>query len=362
MSGLRKRFGANAGRFQHNQSNKAPQPTDPRIELTVAAVERGDSVVLITLRAPDGKLLDGYEPGCHADFYLEDAEGRELVRQYSLFPMDHLGVAGEEDCYGIAVKLEENSRGGSIALHNLEVGDTVRIGRPRNNFPLAPGAKRSILVGAGVGIAPIYSLARDLQRHDADYSVLYFASSEERAVMRRAIEEYLQGKTKSIFASGAREKQASYIEDALRASDVPAEDTHVYVCGPQGFMDGVIEVATKALPESNVHWEVFRAAEETLAGDSRADGPFEVHFEGETYAIPAGESVLDVFEDEDVPIMSQCFEGTCGTCIMRVVDGTPDHRDSVFTEEQHERGAFATCVSRSLSPTLTLERWKNMAR
>ena len=61
-----------------------------------------------------------------------------------------------------------------------------------------------------------------------------------------------------------------------------------------------------------------------------------------------------------MPILSQCEEGTCGTCIMRVTDGTPDHRDSIFTEEQHENGAFATCVSRSLSPTLTLERWRNL--
>lgn len=359
MSSLRKRLGGIAARFQ--RETEVP-PADPRVELTVADVQRGDSVVLITLHTPDGKRLHGYEPGCHADFYLRADSGEELVRPYSLFPMDHLGVEGKDGAYGISVKLEENSRGGSIALHKLEVGDTVRIGKPRNNFPLAKDAKRSILVGAGVGIAPIYSLARDLQRNDADYSVLYFASSEERAVMQRTIEEYLQGKTKSIFATGERDQQAGYIEEAFRASDVPAEDTHLYVCGPQGFMDGVVEVASQTLPASHVHWEVFRATEETLAGDKRADGEFEVHFGGETYTIPEGESVLDVFEDEDVPIMSQCFEGTCGTCIMRVIDGTPDHRDSIFTEEQHERGAFATCVSRSLSPSLTLERWKNSVR
>ena len=278
------------------------------------------------------------------------------MRQFSLFPTHYLG--DKEGAYGIEVKCEAGSKGGSAAIHRIEVGDTLRIRPPRNNFPLAKDAKRSVLVGAGVGIAPIFSLARELQIQHADYSVLYFASSEERALMRHLIDTYLHGQTKSIFASGERDKQAGYIEEALAASAVPAEDTHLYVCGPHGFMDGVIETALASLPQDNIHFETYRPTKETLAGNHDADGAFDVIFNGETYHIPEGESVLDVFEDEDVPILSQCAEGTCGTCVMRVIDGTPDHRDSIFTEERHEKGAFTTCVSRSLSPTLTLERWR----
>lgn len=348
-------FASRQARQEHPDS-----PSDA-IELTAVDVERAHGIALITLETHDGSPIPGYEPGCHAEFLLRSPEGEELVRQFSLFPMHHLGAedSGQRAIYGIEVKLETDSRGGSIAAHNIEPGDTVRILPPRNNFGLA-GAKRSILVGAGVGIAPIFSLARELQIQQADYSVLYFASSQERALMRHLIDTYLHGQTKSIFATGERDKQSGYIEEALAASDSAPEDTHLYVCGPQGFMDGVMEVASQHLPKANIHFEAFRAAEETLAGNHDADGPFEVVLNGETYAVPEGESVLDVFEDEDVPILSQCSEGTCGTCIMRVVDGTPDHRDSIFTEEQYENGAFATCVSRSLSPTLTLERWKNL--
>ena len=356
--------------FDNRRARQARQTEQPSgtstpgdaIELTAVDVKRAHGIALITLQTRDGSPIPGYEPGCHADFVLRSPEGEELVRQFSLFPMHQLGAedSGERPIYGIEVKLETDSRGGSIAAHKIEPGDTVRILPPRNNFGLAADAKRSILVGAGVGIAPIFSLARELQMQQADYSVLYFASSQERALMRHLIDTYLHGQTKSIFASGERDKQAGYIEEALAASDTAAEDTHLYVCGPQGFMDGVIEVASAHLPKANIHFETFRPAEETLAGSHDADGPFNVVLNGETYEVPQGESVLDVFEDEDVPILSQCSEGTCGTCIMRVVDGTPDHRDSIFTEEQHENGAFATCVSRSLSPTLTLERWRNL--
>lgn len=348
-------------------SRPSPTPDPARdaghLSLTVTGIERNHGVALITLRTPGGEPLSGYEPGCHCDFFLTGPDGEELVRQYSLFPMSHANAESEgmeTDTYGITVKLEPDSRGGSIALHNVSVGDTLTVDHPRNNFGLAEGAKRSILVGAGVGIAPIYSLARELKRQGADYSVLYFASSKERAMMQGLIDVYLHGQTKSIFATGARDAQAGYIEEALSASSTLPADTHLYVCGPQGFMDGIVEVAGKTLPASNIHWEAFRPAEETLAGDHRADAAFQVEFEGETYTVGEGESVLDVFEDEDVPIMSRCNEGTCGTCIMKVTEGTPDHRDSFFTEEQHENGAFATCVSRSLSPTLKMERWKNV--
>ncbi|UIZ92666.1 oxidoreductase [Corynebacterium sp. CNCTC7651] len=343
-------------------ASKSDIAGEQRFTLNVEEVDHSwDGIALITLSTPNGAPLPGYEPGCHADFFVRCPAGEELVRQYSLFPMTHSGTGeSEKGCYGVAVKREPDSRGGSIALHKVQAGETLSISAPRNNFGLAAGAQRSILVGAGVGIAPIYSLARELKRQGADYTILYFASSAERAVMSHLIDTHLYGQTRSVFASGARDKQAGYVEAALAESDVPAEDTHLYVCGPQGFMDGIIEVAEAHLPKSNIHWEAFRPSEETLAGDHRADGPFEVTFCGETYQIPEGTSVLDVFEDEDVPIMSRCQEGTCGTCVVKVTGGTPDHRDSFFTEEQHEKGAFATCVSRALSPSLTMERWKNI--
>ena len=135
---------------QTRQAEHSEQPgvSGDVIALTAVDVERAHGIALITLQTRDGSPIPGYEPGCHADFLLRSPEGEELVRQFSLFPMHQLGAedAGERAVYGIEVKLETDSRGGSIAAHNIEPGDTVRILPPRNNFALAPGAKRSILV------------------------------------------------------------------------------------------------------------------------------------------------------------------------------------------------------------------------
>ena len=328
------------------------------IPLTVVDVDRNTAdIAVITLTTADGAPLPGYEPGCHADFHLTAKSGEDLVRQYSLFPMTP--NTSNEGRYGITVKVEPDSRGGSEALYDLEAGETVNISAPRNNFGLAQDAQHSILIGAGVGIAPIYSLARGLSRQAADFSVIYFASSAERAVLSHLFDEYCAYKTRNVFATGAREQQGRIVREALHPLTSVAGASHLYVCGPQGFMETVREVAAEYLPPENIHWEAFRPEEKKLQGTALADAPFTVTFRDETFTIPADKSVLDVFEDEDFPIMSQCAEGTCGTCVMRVVDGTPDHRDSVFTAEQHESGAFATCVSRALSDNLTLERWRN---
>ena len=128
-----------AGR-QTRQAERSEHPgaTGGTIELTAVDVERAHGIALITLQTRDGSPIPGYEPGCHADFLLRSPEGEELVRQFSLFPLHQLGTENSDQLgtYGIEVKLETDSRGGSIAAHNIEPGDTVRILPPRNNLSL----------------------------------------------------------------------------------------------------------------------------------------------------------------------------------------------------------------------------------
>jgi ferredoxin len=67
-------------------------------------------------------------------------------------------------------------------------------------------------------------------------------------------------------------------------------------------------------------------------------------------------SILDALEDADIPIMSSCLEGICGTCEATVLEGTPDHRDSMLTEAERNSGnKILTCVSRSRSEKLVLD-------
>ena len=77
---------------------------------------------------------------------------------------------------------------------------------------------------------------------------------------------------------------------------------------------------------------------------------------GRTLTVEPGSSILRAVEEAGVAVLSSCREGTCGTCETDVLDGVPDHRDSVLTEAERAAGdVMMICVSRSLTPRLVLD-------
>lgn len=118
-------------------------------------------------------------------------------------------------------------------------------------------------------------------------------------------------------------------------------------------MDAVREIAGTKLPDEAIHFENFKVSE---PHDGTENSEFDVELEGETHHIPADRSIVEVLNEAGCDIDTSCEEGVCGTCIMEVLEGTPDHRDSVLTESEREAGETMTvCVSRTMDPKLVLE-------
>lgn len=87
------------------------------------------------------------------------------MRQYSL-----CGNPADRQVYRLGILKDPNSRGGSIAAHErLSEGPAVEIGVPRNLFPLEAGARRSILVGGGIGVTPMIAMAHTLSAQDKPF-------------------------------------------------------------------------------------------------------------------------------------------------------------------------------------------------
>lgn len=320
-----------------------------------------EDLAVVEFHFPGGAALPEYSPGCHVDVTLTGPNGTQLVRQYSIFdlssPTDVHAEGQAARTYGIAVKKEENSRGGSTAMLRLRAGDDLLVSKAHNNFELVSGAGYYVLVGAGVGIAPMLSMAQHLQQQRTPFMVLYFATSQERAVLRDKLREACGDSLIEIFGEPRTRQEEIYRHLLAQA---PAR-TVFYVCGPQGFMSNAQSIVRDYLPREDFHWENFHPDQEALTGQKNAgagDGAFHVEYCGEELNIPADKTVLEVLEEADLPVMSRCLEGTCSTCIMKVVEGEPDHRDSVYNDKMYDEGAFAPCVSRALSPKLVLERWR----
>ena len=75
-----------------------------------------------------------------------------------------------------------------------------------------------------------------------------------------------------------------------------------------------------------------------------------------TLTVPPQRSILSVVEEAGVGVLSSCAEGTCGTCETRVLDGEPDHLDSVLSEVERDASeCMMICISRSCTPRLVLD-------
>lgn len=295
------------------------------------------------LQRPDGAPFDPYPAGAHIDIVGPTA----VVRQYSLCSRPD----SAED-YVIAVKLEPESRGGSAALHDqVTVGQELEISAPRNLLAVAPHADRHILVAAGIGVTPMISIAYHLHRAGQEFDLHYFARSRGEAAFCDLLSEDSGFGERVHFHFGLkREDQPSALDKAF-VGLTPA--SHVYTCGPEGFMKRVQEHASAVIPEDNVHIEHFQAGEPV---DTDSDTPFEVELDGEVYEVPVGKSIVQVLAENDVEVDTTCQEGICGTCIMGVLSGQPDHRDQCMSSsEKKANDQIAACVSRARSSRLVLD-------
>ncbi len=315
-------------------------------ELSVRVVKKAveaEGICSFELAAPPGQELPDFAAGAHIDVHL--APG--LVRQYSL-----CNDPAERHRWRIAVLREAASRGGSAGMHErVRVGDMLRVSVPRNLFGLLP-AGPSLLMAGGIGVTPLLSMARALHRQGRDFQMHYSARSAGRMAFRPEIEA-------ATFAHRVRfhvdDGDASQKLDAEAVLRNASTDTHLYVCGPGGFMEHVLGTARRlGWPDSRLHREYFAAG----PVDTSADGAFEVRLvrSGKRCLVPADKTVLEVLLGQGIDVPSSCEAGVCGTCLTRVFEGMPDHRDTVLTDdERRANDQFTPCCSRSLTPILVLD-------
>jgi vanillate O-demethylase ferredoxin subunit len=77
---------------------------------------------------------------------------------------------------------------------------------------------------------------------------------------------------------------------------------------------------------------------------------------GKIIPVAADKSVVQALAAAGIEIITSCGEGVCGTCLTRVLEGTPEHWDSYLTpEEQAANNQFTPCCSRSESALLVLD-------
>jgi len=319
--------------------------TAPTLQVRVArkAAEAQD-IVTLELVAADGSALPAFSAGSHIDVQLPNG----FTRQYSL-----CNDPQETHRYQIGVLRDAASRGGSAAVHDLlKEGDVLTISAPRNHFGLAHEAKKHLLLAGGIGVTPILCMAERLANTGGDFAMHYATRAPERTAFRQRI-------AASAFAARVQfhydNGDAAQKLDLQALLSQPEAGTHLYVCGPKGFMDAVLNTARAAgWPEAQIHYEFFGA--EVAKSDSDASFEVKLASSGRIVMVPKDQTVVQALAAAGVDIVISCEQGVCGTCLTRVLEGVPDHKDSYLTpEEQAANDQFTPCCSRSKTPQLVLD-------
>ncbi|QHJ01622.1 2Fe-2S iron-sulfur cluster binding domain-containing protein [Xylophilus rhododendri] len=302
-------------------------------------------VLHLRLRSADGAPLPAFEPGAHVDLHLGDG----LVRQYSL--------CGDPDLPGdwqLAILLARPSRGGSQAVHDrLAPGSRWTVSPPRNQFPLAAGTRRAVLLAGGIGITPLLAMAWRLHRLGTPFTLHYAVRGQDSAAFAGLLQDTPFADRVHLHADDGPAAQQL---DILQALGEPQPGTHAYTCGPEGFMRAV-QAGARALgwPADHCHQEHFQPPDEEV---QPADRAFTVQAarSGVTVQVPVGCSISSVLLKAGVTVWTSCEQGVCGTCLTPLLAGEADHRDRYQTaEEKAAQNQVALCCSRALSPTLVLD-------
>lgn len=303
---------------------------------------QAEGIHAFELADPDGGLLPEVAAGAHVDVHLSG----DLVRSYSL-----AGDPADRSHWLLGVLREANGRGGSRALHDgAQVGSLLTVGAPRNAFARVPGARHTVLLAGGIGITPLKAMAHELAAQGRSFELHHCVRTPRHAAFADELRALVpQGRLHHHFDGG----------DPSRGLDIaallrqPADGTHVYYCGPAGFMKACAEATAHWAP-GTVHSEHFKAPEP--APKAMAAGAFEVRLarRGITLQVQPDQTIVRAIELAGLSVPTSCQSGLCGTCKVDYLEGEVDHQDYILSDEEHRR-CLTVCVSRARSGTLVLD-------
>jgi vanillate O-demethylase ferredoxin subunit len=298
-----------------------------------------DTVCVFELADIEGGPLPPFTAGAHIDVHLDS----HLIRQYSL-----CNSPRERHRYLIAVQRETLSRGGSRFMHEqIETGQSLRISAPRNLFELHPSGNTHVLIGAGIGITPLLSMAHELAQRGDIFELHYRTRDPARSAFLGQLTEEFPEQVHPYF------DRTSFAAATLPGR--PAPDKHLYVCGPQIFMEQMLDIARRlGWAETHLHREFFTAKAVSSAGDHAFE--IEIASSGATLWVAADQTVHQALDAAGIDVPISCGKGICGACLIGVRAGIVDHRDQVLSEEeQAQNDLFTPCCSRALSSRLVLD-------
>ena len=290
----------------------------------------------------DGSWLPPFSGGSHVTVLIETEDGTRR-NAYSLMSSPY-----DASKYQIAVRRVAEGKGGSVAMHqNVREGDVVPVTIPANLFPLSKHARHHVFIAGGVGITPVFAQLEELSLKGDSFDLHLAVRGAEHSRLGRELKERY-GETVTLYEGATGER----LNIARVLADRPL-GTHVYVCGPAGMIDEVVDSAhALGWTDPHIHFERF----EDLGSTGE---PFSVTMAktGVVVNVSPEQSLLEAAEEQGYKLPYLCRGGACGECELEVVEieGTIDHRDDWLSEKERTANShIMPCVSRGICSKLVI--------
>ncbi|WP_391117965.1 NO-inducible flavohemoprotein [Psychrobacillus sp. L3] len=227
----------------------------------VNKVKESDNITSFYLKPADGKVLPSYKPGQFITIRVSvPGEKYLLNRQYSL------SKAADNETFRISVKKEdENNPEGKVSVHlhnNVNVGDTVELTAPAGEFVLDPEKTTpATFLSGGVGITPMMSMFETIAKNQPNrpVSFIYSARNENLHPFDKDIRTLMETMDDAKYVSLYSDSDEFISKDALK--EYARIDGDVYICGPVGFMEAMINYLFElGYSNEQIHYEFFGPA------------------------------------------------------------------------------------------------------
>lgn len=315
--------------LSHKYTNDSDSPV---IRVEVSKVEKmTDKVTKYTLTSLENKMLPEWTAGAHLDIVVTP----DYFRQYSMS-----GNPADQTKYEIGVLREDEGRGGSKLLHRIFAkGRKIFISKPINHFPLAIG-KKHFLMGGGIGITPMIAFAHECHTNSIDFEFHYSFSTRSDAGFLDDLKTFPWADKVNLHISD--EGTRANLDELLNGYQ---EGWHVYTCGPERYMNSVMESAERqGFPEGARHLEYFSVPE--LPEYENHEFSIKLKRSNREFLIPPDKTITDVFLENGIHVDLKCSDGICGVCSCNLISGDVEHRDFVLSNQQRD-SSIILCQSRA---------------
>jgi tetrachlorobenzoquinone reductase len=213
----------------------------------------------------------------------------------------------------------------------------------------------SVLIAGGFGVTPIWSMIQDLEARRRPWRLYYAARTRGDAAFLSEIRTLVDGRSDLLDTRFDHEPGVPMLDMCAIVSDHVGVGAHFYCCGP-GPMLNAFEAATSGVASTHAHLERFSAEPAPAGAEALSEFDIVLARRGTTLRVEDGKTVLETLLDASIDIPYSCMNGVCGSCRVEVLEGIPDHRDMVLTDDERaSKSAIMVCCSGSRTPRLVFD-------